>query len=342
MALLSAAIGAVERLDLPDAVTRAGIDYLVARQLRHLRQHPTDVAAFARDMAAHAVAEQPQEANRQHYELPPEFFGQVLGPRRKYSSCLYPQGTESLEAAEIAALDQTIAHAELADGQQILELGCGWGSLTLAMAERFPAARITAVSNSRPQRRHILSEAVRRNLTNVEVITADMNAFVPPGRYDRVVSVEMFEHMSNWRRLLLGVRQWLNPGGKLFIHIFTHANAPYRFDSDSETDWIAHHFFAGGLMPSHDLLAQFDDLFAMERQWRWSGLHYQRTALQWLANFDAHRTAIDAILAKVYGPEARLWRRRWRLFFLATAGLFGHADGREWGVSHYLLRQRTD
>lgn len=342
MGLLTAAIGAVERLDLPDAVTRAGIDYLVAQQLRQLREHPIDSAAFAQDMQARAVAELPQEANRQHYELPPEFFGQVLGPRRKYSSCLYPTGRESLADAEIIALDETIAHAELADGQQILELGCGWGSLTLTMAERFPASRITAVSNSRPQRRYILSEAVRRNLTNVEVITADMNSFTPPGRYDRVVSVEMFEHMSNWRRLLAGVHNWLAPGGKLFVHIFTHASVPYRFDTESETDWIAHHFFAGGIMPSHELMAQFGDLFAIEQQWRWSGLHYQRTALQWLANFDANRASIDPILAEVYGAEARLWRRRWRLFFLATAGLFGHSDGREWGVSHYLLRQRTD
>lgn len=338
MDLLATAIGAVERLDLPDAVTRAGIDFLVAQQLRQLQEAPTDAAAFARDMEARAVAELPQEANRQHYELPPEFFAQVLGPRRKYSSCLYPTGRESLAEAEIVALDETIAHAELADGQHILELGCGWGSLTLTMAERFPAARITSVSNSRPQRRHILSEAVRRNLTNVEVITADMNAFTPPGRYDRVVSVEMFEHMSNWRRLLAGVRDWLQPDGKLFIHIFTHASVPYRFSTEDQRDWIAHHFFAGGIMPSHDLPAQFPDLFSIEAQWRWSGLHYQRTALQWLANFDSNRAAIDPILVQVYGRDARLWRRRWRLFFLATAGLFGHAGGREWGVSHYLLR----
>lgn len=341
MSLVASAVRAVERLNLPDPVTRAGIDFLVARTRRQLAEEGPDLDRFVSDMQRHPVAALPAEANRQHYELPPEFFALILGPRRKYSCCLYPEGKETLAEAEQLALDETISHADLADGQSILELGCGWGSLTLSMAERFPASRITAVSNSRPQRRAILAEAARRNLANLEVITADMNDFAAEEQFDRVVSVEMFEHMSNWQALLGRVRSWLRPEGRLFVHIFTHRSAPYRFYSEDEADWIAHHFFAGGIMPSHDLLGRFGDLFDIEAEWRWNGRHYERTALHWLDSFDANLDAIAPILAQVYGRDATLWRRRWRLFFLATAGLFGHADGTEWGVSHYRLRPAT-
>ena len=341
MSLVATAVRAAERLHLPDPLTRAGIDFLVARTRRQLSAEGPDLDRFIADMQRHPVAERPEEANRQHYELPPEFFALVLGPRRKYSCCLYPEGSETLAEAEQLALEETMAHADLADGQSILELGCGWGSLTLSMAERFPAARITAVSNSRPQRRAILAEATRRNLTNLEVITADMNAFAPEGQFDRVVSVEMFEHMSNWQELLGRVRSWLRPEGRLFVHVFTHRSVPYRFNTEDEADWIAQHFFAGGIMPSHDLLGRFAEVFDIEADWRWNGRHYERTALHWLAGFDANLGAIDPILAQVYGRDATLWRRRWRLFFLATAGLFGHAGGTEWGVSHYRLRPAT-
>ena len=261
----------------------------------------------------------------------------ILGPRRKYSCCLYPDAGTNLIAAEDYALAETADHAELADGQRILELGCGWGSLSLWMAEKYPRAQITSVSNSASQRSYITEQAQARGLANLRVITADMNDFNIDQRFDRVVSVEMFEHMANWRGLLARVRNWLTPGGKLFLHVFTHETTPYRFDHKDQTDWIAQHFFTGGLMPSHQLIREFPDLFHCEKSWRWSGDHYRRTAFDWLRNFDRNRASIDVILADVYGKDAALWRRRWRLFFLATAGLFGHDDGADWGVSHYLL-----
>jgi cyclopropane-fatty-acyl-phospholipid synthase len=338
MSLLTSAITFVETTELPDTLTRMGIDTLCAQTRRRLSAAPPSDEAFARAMDDFPIAEHADAANRQHYELPPEFFGLTLGPRRKYSACLYPTGTETLAEAELCALAETVAHAALADGQSILELGCGWGSLTLFMAERFPRARITAVSNSAPQRAYIEAQARAGGLTNITVITADMNDFAPTEEFDRVVSVEMFEHMANWHALLARVRTWLTAEGRAFIHVFTHRAHPYRFDVNNPADWIAQHFFTGGIMPSHGLIAHFPDCFEIEAQWRWSGTHYQRTANHWLANFDTNRAQIDRVLTDVYGADARLWRRRWRLFYLATAGLFGHAGGDEWGVSHYRLR----
>lgn len=339
MSLISSAIRVAERSPLPDPLTRMGIGFLVGRTRRKLAA-ATDGQEenFARAMAAHPIAEHAGDANRQHYELPPVFFALTLGPLCKYSCCLYPTGRETLAEAERLALEETVAHADLADGQSILELGCGWGSLTLFMAERFPRASITAVSNSAPQRLHIEAEATARGLVNIRVVTADMNDFVPDGTYDRVVSVEMFEHMSNWQTLLAQVKTWLAPHGKLFVHVFSHKHSPYRFDHENEADWIAQHFFTGGIMPSHGLIRHFPDCFVVERDWRWSGLHYRKTALDWLERFDANRARVDRILREIYGADAALWRQRWRLFYLATAGLFGHAGGEEWGVSHYLLR----
>lgn len=340
MTLLSSAIGIAERAPLPDLATRAGIGFLVGRTSRALTDPGTvDDGGFAREMARFAIAEHTALANAQHYELPPAFFARCLGPRRKYSCCLYDQGARSLAEAEEDALTQTATHADLFDGQKILELGCGWGSLTLFMAERFPRARIVAVSNAAAQRRHIEGELARKGLRNVTVVTADVNEFVPQVQgFDRVVSVEMFEHMSNWRPLLERIRGWLLPEGRLFLHVFSHRERCYRFDHEDPADWIAHHFFTGGIMPSHGLIRQFPDLFAVERDWRWNGGNYQRTALEWLARLDAARAEVDTLLTQTYGAEATLWRRRWRLFFLATAGLFGHGGGEVWGVSHYLLR----
>ena len=339
MSLISSAIRAVERAPLPDSATRYGIGVLVGRTRRRLATNGSaNEKRFAGDMAGYSIAEHTAAANEQHYELPPEFFTLTLGPNRKYSCCLYPNGNETLAEAEIAALELSVEHAGLRDGQSILELGCGWGSLTLFMAQRFPASRIVAVSNSTPQRLHIQAEAAARGLANVQVITADMNAFEPQHRFDRVVSVEMFEHMSNWRDLLARVRTWLQPEGRLFIHVFSHRHSAYRFDHRDDADWIAKHFFTGGIMPSHGLIGHFPDCFTVESDWRWDGTHYARTARDWLARFDENRDRIGEILAGVYGADAALWCRRWRLFYLATEGLFGHAGGREWGVSHYLLR----
>jgi cyclopropane-fatty-acyl-phospholipid synthase len=339
MSLIAATIDAFEGAPLPDAVRRTAIALLVANARRQLGAAGPDAeAAFAREMARRPIAEHAAAANAQHYEVPAEFFLNCLGPRLKYSSALYLSPGDTLAQAETQALEATAAHAGLQDGQRILELGCGWGSLSLWMAQAYPNARITAVSNSASQRAFILARAQAQGLGNLEVVTCDMNDFEAPGAFDRVVSVEMFEHMANWRALLAKVRTWLKPDGRLFIHIFTHRATPYRFDVEDEADWIARHFFSGGVMPSHGLIRQFPDLFALEADWRWSGTHYEKTALHWLDLYDRNAAAIRPVLEQVYGAQAALWRRRWRLFFLATAGLFGHRGGAEWGVSHYRLK----
>jgi len=341
MSFANVAIRQLQDAPFPDFVTRPAIDSLVSEARRRLdREAPHDEAAFARDMAQRAIAEHTAAANAQHYELPPEFFQICLGARLKYSCCLYPTADTTLNEAEEAALADTCAHAGLADGQRVLELGCGWGSLSLWMAERYPNSTITAVSNSHGQRGHIEAQARSRGLTNLKVITCDMNDFKPEGDggFDRIVSVEMFEHMSNWRALLTRAHGWLKPDGRMFIHIFTHRDAPYRFDHTDSGDFIAQHFFTGGVMPSRGLMRQFPDLFRVEREWTWNGVNYQRTADHWLANMDANADRVMELMRETYGADATLWRRRWRRFYLATAGLFGNDDGNTWAVTHYLLK----
>jgi cyclopropane-fatty-acyl-phospholipid synthase len=338
MNLASLATATAERLDLPDALLRASIARLVANSAKTLAAAPGSDAAFAASMSENPVALHPAAANAQHYEVPAAFFTLCLGPALKYSSAYYPTPATTLADAENAALARTAQTADLRDGQHILELGCGWGSLSLFMAASYPNASIMAVSNSASQREFIASEAAARGLTNLRIVTADMNDFAPGTVFDRVVSVEMFEHMANWRALLTRVRTWLKPDGRLFLHVFTHAATAYRFDHESGADWIAKYFFTGGIMPSHRLIHQFADIFAVEAEQRWSGTHYQRTALHWLANFDANAPAIEAVLRATYGSDAGIWRRRWRLFFLAVAGLFGHDEGAVWGVSQYRLK----
>jgi cyclopropane-fatty-acyl-phospholipid synthase len=339
MSFISSIIGTAERVPLPDLVIRAAIQRLCSRTATRLAGgNAENDATFAQEMAARATAEHTDAANTRHDKVPAAFFAHVLGPNRKYSSCFYKEPESTLQEAEEEALRQTVEHADLADGQSILELGCGWGSLSLWMARQFPNSDITAVSNSHSQRIYIEGEAASRGLKNLRVITQDMNVFAPERQCDRIVSVEMFEHMMNWRELMTRVRSWLVPDGRFFMHIFTHRSGAYLFDRADGEDWIAQHFFTGGVMPSHHLIRQYADLFTVEKEWRWSGVHYQRTAQDWLGNFDSSRDAIEVILRNVYGSDTALWMRRWRWFFLATSGLFGYADGSEWGVSHYRMR----
>lgn len=338
MSLLAASINRLQDAPCPDFVVRPAIAALVANARRQLAQDARDMdAEFAAVMAQRPIAEHTQAANAQHYELPARFFERVLGPRLKYSSGYYETPDATLAQAEDAALARTCQNAGLADGQAVLELGCGWGSLSLWMAASYPAASITAVSNSHGQKAFIDQQARERGLGNLTVVTADMNDFATSARFDRIVSVEMFEHMANWRALLTRMRGWLAPDGRAFVHVFAHRTAPYRFEVEDRSDFIAQHFFTGGLMPSHGLMRQYPDLFEVESDWRWSGAHYARTANDWLANFDRHEREILGIMRSVYGPDAALWARRWRRFFLATAGLFGDRAGAEWGVSHYRL-----
>jgi cyclopropane-fatty-acyl-phospholipid synthase len=341
MTLAQAAIRLGEAFPWPDRMSAAVIDRLVRQTRRRLAETetPSD-AAFLRAVTTLPIAINTAEANAQHYEIPARFFELILGPQRKYSCCLYEE-TDDLAAAEQRALSVTAEHACLADGQDILELGCGWGSLSLWMARKFPNARITSVSNSASQREFIDAQARAENLRNLTIITADMNEFAAAGRFDRVVSVEMFEHMVNWRPLLVRIQAALRDDGFLFLHIFSHKSVSYRFSSTDRSDWIAQHFFTGGIMPSRRLIRQFHDSFRLDAEWQWNGQHYRDTARDWLANYDRYDSEIMEVLWQVYGRDAGLWHRRWRLFFLATMGLFGHAGGEEWGVSQYRLAPVT-
>jgi cyclopropane-fatty-acyl-phospholipid synthase len=343
---MSLLINLVEKGILPDAVVRRGIRMLLRRRLQDENHGFADVnrehqrRLFA-ELAAGPLAVSTDAANQQHYELPPEFFTQVLGPRRKYSSCLYPHGVTGIAAAEEAMLALTCQRAGLADGMDILELGCGWGSLTLWMAEMYPEARITAVSNSAPQRMFIESICREKKFRNVQIITADMNDFAAEGRYDRVVSVEMFEHMRNYRELLRRISNWLKDDGRLFVHIFCHRELAYLFQVDGEDDWMGRYFFTGGIMPSDHLLFYFNQDLAVEDHWRVCGTHYQQTSEDWLRLMDNRRDTIMPIMEQVYGEESEVWFQRWRVFFMACAELFGYAGGNEWFVSHYLFRKTS-
>jgi cyclopropane-fatty-acyl-phospholipid synthase len=341
MSVASRIISGAERVPLPDLVIRAAIQRLCSRAATRLASDDADSdAGFADEMAARAIVGLTGEANARHDEAPAAFFARVLGPNRKRSACFYKEPKSTLQEAEEEALRQTVDHAELADGQSILELGCGWGSLSLWMARQFPRSEITAVTNSRAQGDYIGSEAAARGWKNLRVVTSDMKVFEPERQFDRIVSIEMFEQIMDWRELLTRVRSWSAPDGRVFMHIFTHRSGAYLFDRADPEDWIAQLFFTGRMMPSHHLIRQYADLFEVEKEWRWSGTHYQRTALDWLRNFDSNRGAIKATLRQVYGKDTSLWMRRWRWFFLATSGLFGYAGGSEWGVSHYRLKAR--
>ena len=338
-------IDLADRALLPDALIRLGIRRLNRLRLkeeskRFGHNQGQAMADFANIMAQSPVALATDKANDQHYEVPAAFFEQVLGIHLKYSSGFWNPGVTSLDQAEVDMLAITAERAGLADGMNILELGCGWGSLTLWNAARYPNARITAVSNSASQRSFIKHRCRERGLANVQVITADMNHFSTDQRFDRVLSVEMFEHMRNWEALLERINTWLEGRGRLFIHVFTHRCFAYPFETQGDDNWMGRYFFSGGMMPSDDLIFNFKKHLVVENHWRVNGNHYRKTADAWLANMDAREGSIIPILADVYGEkDALLWFQRWRIFFMACSELWGYANGEEWMVSHYRLKK---
>ncbi len=332
---------------VPDPVIRHGIKRLLKRRLAGLASDDCEAlaarkAAFIRDMNQAPVAPLAHRANEQHYEVPAAFFTEVLGKARKYSCCYWGNGASDLDTAEHEALSITCERAGLQDGMDILELGCGWGSLTLWIARHYPHSRITAVSNSSSQRNHILRQAELQRLANIEVITCDMNDYMAKTAYDRIVSVEMFEHMRNYRILFERISNWLEPDGRFFMHIFCHRDVPYSFEDNNATDWMSRHFFTGGMMPSSDLPLYFQDHLRIREHWHWSGLHYEKTANAWLQNMDENRVAIWPILQETYGEaRTRQWWMRWRMFFMACAELFAFDNGQQWRVGHYLFEKVT-
>ncbi len=333
-------IALAERGLVPDAAIRFGIRRLLASRLAEERRR-SDVETLVTELADGPVAVHTDTANAQHYEVPAAFFAAILGPRMKYSSALWPPGTESLAAAEEAMLALTAARAGVADGMDVLDLGSGWGSFALWSAERFPNARIVAVSNSASQRAFVTERARALGLANVEAVTADVNVFHTERSFDRVVSVEMFEHVRNHAALMRRIAHWLKPGGRLFVHVFCHRELAYRFETDRRSDWMGRTFFTGGIMPSEDLLARFQDDLRLLSRWRVGGTHYARTLEAWLARLDASRDLVDEVLADCYGAAAaRVWAQRWRIFLMACAELFGTRGGTEWVVAHYLFGRR--
>jgi cyclopropane-fatty-acyl-phospholipid synthase len=338
---VSLTLDLVDRGLMPDPLVRFGIRRLLARRLRDEGQpDPASqervLQGLVEQLKSSPIAIHTDAANEQHYELPPAFFLRSLGPRLKYSSCYYPTGRETLAEAEEAMLSLYGERAQLEDGQDVLELGCGWGSLTLWMAERYPNSRIVGVSNSAPQREFILGRAAERGLSNVEILTCDVNALELERRFDRVVSIEMFEHVRNYARLFGKIASWLKDDGKLFVHIFCHREYAYPFETDGDHNWMGRHFFTGGLMPSHDLFLHFQDELALEERWKVSGVHYSKTSRHWLENMDRHRDELMTLFAETYGAQdARTWFSRWRVFFMACEELFGYRGGEEWWVSHY-------
>jgi cyclopropane-fatty-acyl-phospholipid synthase len=337
------AIYLAEHRILNDRLIRWGILKLLEERKRSIQNAAMPAMEWVRACADRPIAESTEDANAQHYEIPAAYFHRVLGPHLKYSSGIWPEGCDSLAESEAAMLELSCQRAELADGQDILELGCGWGSLSLWMAERYPNSRITSVSNSKSQREYIEAQAMQRRLTNLTVRTQDINRFqAAAASYDRVVSVEMMEHLRNHQLLFQRLHNWLRPAGKIFIHIFAHREQTYLFDAHSSKDWMSKYFFTGGIMPAVDLLpTAAQPHFSEEASWPVNGVHYSKTLEAWLKKHDAAAPEVLKILETCYGSEAKLWLQRWRMFYMACSELFAYNGGTEWFVMHYRLTKTT-
>ena len=345
MSLTNFFIDLAERGLVTDFLIRAGIRNLCKKRLQQCKANDCEANAelaekYIKESDASPMAVLTEKANQQHYEVPAEFYHYALGKNYKYSCCYYDSKNDSLDQAEDRALALTCEHANLENGLDILELGCGWGSLSLWMAKHFPKSKITSISNSNSQREYIMGQARRRGLENLTVHTEDINEFETDSQFDRVVSVEMFEHVRNHRELFSRIHGWLKQGGKLFAHVFCHRSTSYPFQVEGEDDWMSKHFFSGGTMPADELFLRISGNLELEHRWRWSGEHYARTSEDWVVNIDQARTEILKLFSQDLSmAEAHRTFYRWRIFFLACAETFGFRNGQEWWVSHYLFKK---
>ena len=343
--MISFLIKLAEKKLIPDFVIRQGIRILLKKRINSLvsnnpEENIQDKIQFIKKMNLSSIAVVPELANDQHYEIPAEFYNYCLGKHKKYSSCYWGDKTKNLNEAELLSLKLTSKHAKLTNGLNILELGCGWGSLTFWMAKQYPKSKITTVSNSSSQRLYILEQAKKRKLKNISVITEDMNTFNPKVKYDRVVSVEMIEHMRNHKKLFQKIASWLKQDGLFFMHIFVHKSQPYLFEVQESDDWMSQYFFSGGMMPSEDLPLFFQNDLKIIDQWSWSGVHYEKTANAWLKNIDLNKNKVMPVLEDIYGEkDSKKWFQRWRIFFMSCAELWGYENGKEWKVVHYLFKK---
>ena len=334
---MNIAMALTERGLIPDPIVRYGMRRLILRRLKEEASKQKN--NYEGNWAKKAIAIETDAANRQHYAIPAEFFRIILGPRLKYSSCFWSDDTEDLKTAEENALSQTMERAQIKDGMDILELGCGWGSLTLRMAEQFPHSKILAISNSQSQREYINSQCAQRGFLNVTVLTQDINTFLPHRLFDRIVSVEMLEHVRNHKALFSRIASWMKPGAFFFAHVFCHRSYAYPFETEGDDNWMGRYFFTGGMMPSEKTLLNEKGGLILAHFWRWDGTHYQKTARAWIKNLDSRRNEAHNILSGVYVRETTLWLTRWRLFLMACEEFFGYSAGQEWGVGHYLFQK---
>lgn len=334
---------------MPDPITRLGIRSLVKQRLnessKNTANDPQYLKNYAQKLKQSPLAIMTDTANKQHYEVPTDFYNLSLGRHKKYSSCYWDQNTKTLEEAEQKALDLSIEHAGVVDGMRVLELGCGWGSLSLELAKRFPHSAITAVSNSKTQKAYIDHQASERGLTNLTVLTRDLglesNYDFGAEKFDRVMSIEMMEHLRNYELFFKKVAPSIKEDGKFFIHIFTHKNAPYFFETEGEDNWMGKYFFSGGQMPARDLFDEFNNDLIVEKKWDWNGDHYSKTLEAWLDNTDQEKTRVLSMFKKTYGEGAEvIWYNRWRVFFMSCSELFKYNKGEEWGVTHYLMSKK--
>ncbi len=344
--MIGQAIKLVEKGLMPDTLIRSGIRKLCKQRL--MEEFADDCEAqsdrfgeFLQELKQSKIAIKTDEANQQHYEVPAEFYHYALGENLKYSSAYWGSETNSLTEAETAMLELYCQRGQFTDGQEVLELGCGWGSLTLYLASKYPNSRITGVSNSNSQREFILAKAKERNLNNIQIITCDINEFYPGKQHDRIVSIEMFEHVRNYQELFDKVSNWLKVDGKAFLHIFCHRFLMYPYTEDGDDNWMGRYFFSGGQMPAADTFLHFQEKLVLEQRWLLSGTHYERTSNAWLDNMDKHKEQIMPVFEECYGADfAKLWFQRWRIFFMACAELFGYANGNEWMIAHYLFNKK--